>query len=121
MGIYREEGGLIFSRIETKTPVLRPVIQSNHWSWCRLYCDKNRKVGAPNSQVVSIKRTADGRRKRCRKVIDLKREKYRAKNGSMRNASTDLKGATFVTLKTQHKRTYQKGKLESNEQSKEGG
>ena len=29
----------------------------------------------------------------------MKREKYRAKNGSSRNTSTDSKGATFVILK----------------------
>ena len=29
----------------------------------------------------------------------MKREKYRAKNGSLRNTSTDSKGTTFVILK----------------------
>ena len=32
-------------------------------------------------------------------IIDQKTEKYRAKNGSMRNTSTDSKGATFMILK----------------------
>ena len=33
------------------------------------------------------------------KVIDEKREKYRAKSGSLRNTSTDSKEATIVILK----------------------
>ena len=47
---------------------------------------------------VSVKRAADGRRKRGRKIINEEREKYRAKNGSLRNTSTDSKGTTFVIL-----------------------
>ena len=50
---------------------------------------------------MSIKKTADGRRQRSRKFIDEKREKFRAQNGSLRNISTDPKGATFVILKNQ--------------------
>ena len=45
------------------------------------------------------KKTDDGRRQRGRKIIDEEREKYRAKNGSLRNTSTDSKGASFVILK----------------------
>ena len=52
----------------------------------------------PNGQVVSVKRAADGRRQRCRKIINEEREKYRAKNGSLRNTSTDSKGTAFVIL-----------------------
>ena len=48
----------------------------------------------------------------------MEKEKYRAKNGSLRNTSTDSKGTAFDKS---HKRAYQKGKIESNEQSKEGG
>ena len=43
-----------------------------------------------------MNRAADGRRQRSRKIINEEREKYRAKNGSLRNTSTDSKGATFV-------------------------
>ena len=52
----------------------------------------------PNGQIVSVKRAADGRRQRSRKIIDEEREKYRVKNGSLRNTSTDSKGTTFVIL-----------------------
>ena len=76
--------------------------------------------GRPNDQNVSVKRAADGRRQRSRKIIDEEREEYRAKNRSLRNTSTDSKGAAFVIL-IDHASTYQKGKIESNEQSKEGG
>ena len=47
---------------------------------------------------MSIKRAVDGRRQRSRKIIDKMREKYRAKNGSLRNTLTDSKGTTFVIL-----------------------
>ena len=56
------------------------------------------KEGGPNGQIVNIKRAADGRRQRSREIIDEKREKYRAKNGSLRNTLTDSKGVTFVIL-----------------------
>ena len=52
----------------------------------------------PNGQIVSVKRAADGRRQRSRKIIDEKKENYRAENGSLRNTSTDSKGTTFVIL-----------------------
>ena len=48
---------------------------------------------------VSVKRAADGRRQRSRKIINEEREKYRAKNASLQNTSTDSKGTTFVILK----------------------
>ena len=54
--------------------------------------------GGPNGQIFSVKRAADGRRQRSRKIIDGEREKYRAKNGSLWNTSTDSKGTTFVIL-----------------------
>ena len=50
-------------------------------------------------QIVSIKRAADGRRQRSREIIDEKREKYRAKNESLQNTSTDLKEVALVVLK----------------------
>ena len=59
---------------------------------------RDRVGGGPNSQIVSIKRAADGRRQRTGKIIDEEREKYRAKNRSLRNTSTDSKGTTFVIL-----------------------
>ena len=46
--------------------------------------------------MVSVKRAADGRRQRSRKIIDEEREKYRDKNGSLQNASTDSNGVAFV-------------------------
>ena len=70
--------------------------------------------------MVSIKRAHDGRSRRSKKIVDEKKEKYRAKNGFLRNTSTDSKGTTFVNL-INHASAYQKGKIEFNEQSKEGG
>ena len=57
-----------------------------------------RRGANPNGQNVSIKRAADRRRQRSRKIIDKEREKYRDNNGSLRNTSTDTKGTTFVSL-----------------------
>ena len=73
------------------------------------------------SQIVSVKRAADGRRQKSRKIIIEEREKYRAKNGSLRNTSTDSKGTAFVILINHTSVLIRKEKIESNEQSKEIG
>ena len=99
VGIQGKEGSLTFAWSERKTPVLRPALQSKQSSLCGLHCGGNRGRGGPNIQIVSIKRTADGRRQRSWKIINEKREKYRANNGSLRNTSTDSKETTFVILK----------------------
>ena len=52
----------------------------------------------PNGQIVSVKRAADGRSQRAREIINEEREKYRAKNGSLRNTSTDSNETVFVIL-----------------------
>ena len=52
----------------------------------------------PNDKIVSVKRAANRRRQRRRKIIDENREKYRAKNRPLQNTSTDSKGTTFVIL-----------------------
>ena len=85
-------------RIERKTPVLRPVLHLNQSSLCGFHRSGNRGGGGPNGQIVSVKRAADGRRQRGRKIINEEREKYRVKNGSLRNTSTDSKATTFVIL-----------------------
>ena len=54
--------------------------------------------GGPNGQIVSIKKAADQRRQRSSEIIDQKEEKYRTKNESLRNTSTDSKGTAFVIL-----------------------
>ena len=112
MGIHREEGGLTFDWIERKTPVLRPALQSKPSSLCGLHHSGDRGRGGPNDQIVSVKRAADGRRQRGRKTIN-EREKYRAKNGSLRNTSTDSKGATFVILKNHTSAPVRKERLSS--------
>ena len=99
MGIHSEEGGLTFAWIERKTPVLRPALQSKQSFLCGLHRCGDRGGGGPNGQIVSVKTAADGRRQRSRKIINEEREKYRAKNGSLRNTSTDSKGTTFMILK----------------------
>ena len=77
--------------------MLRSTLQLNQNSLCGLLRSGDRGK-EPNGQIVSIKRAADGRRQRSREIIDEKREKYRAKNGSLRNTSTDSKGSTSVIL-----------------------
>ena len=98
-GSTEKKACLTFARIERKTPVLRPALQSKQSSLCGLHRSGDRGGGGPNGQIVSVKRAADGRRQRGRKIINEKREKYRAKNGSLPNTLTDSKVTTFVILK----------------------
>ena len=98
MRINLKEGGLTFARIERKTPVFISALQSKQRSLCGLHSSGDQGRGGPNGQIVSVKRAADGRGQRGRNIIDKKREKYRANNGSLRNTSTDSKGTTFVIL-----------------------
>ena len=72
MGFHRKEIGLTFARIERKTPVLRPALQSNQSSLCSI--DSSRDRGGPNDQVVSVKGAADGIGQRRRRSL-MKREK----------------------------------------------
>ena len=67
----------------------------------------------------SSARAADGRRQRSRKIIDEKREKYRAKNGSLLNTLTDSKRAAFVILINHTSTPIRKERLSST--SKQGG
>ena len=60
--IHWEDRTLTFARIERKTPVLIPALQSNQNSLCGLYHCGDRGGGGPNGQIVSVKRAADGRR-----------------------------------------------------------
>ena len=84
---------------EKKALVFRPELQPNQSSLCSLLCISN-GGGGGHGQAISTKRIADRRSKRSRKIIDEKREKYRAKN-----------------IADTYKLIYQKGKVESNEQS----
>ena len=70
----------------------------NRATLCGLHRSRDQGGGGPNDQIVSVKRAADGRSQRGRKINNEEREKYRAKNGSLRNTSTDSKGSTFVIL-----------------------
>ena len=90
---------LTFARIQKKTSVFRPALQSKQTSLCGLHRSGDRGEEGPNGQIVSVNRTADGRRQRGQKIINEERDKYRAKNGSLRNTSTDSKGTIFVILK----------------------
>ena len=76
----------------------RPALQSKQSSLCGLHRSGDQGGGGSNGQIVSVKRAADGRKQRSRKMIDKEREKYRVKNGSLRNTSTDSKGTAFVIL-----------------------
>ena len=93
-----EKKKLGFARIERKTPVLRPAIQSNQSSLCGLHRNRNWGGGRSNGQIVSIKREADGRRQRSRKSINEEKEKYWAKNGFLQNTLTYSKETAFVIL-----------------------
>ena len=98
-GSTQKNRGLRFAQIESKTPVLRPVLQSKQNSLCGLHRSGDRRGRGPNGQIVSVKRAADRTRQRGRKIINKEKEKYMAKNGSLPNTSTDSKGTAFVILK----------------------
>ena len=78
--------------------ILRPALQPNQSSLFSLHHSRDRGGERPNGQIVNIKRAADGRRQRSRKIID-ERENYWAKNESSQNTSTNSKGVAFVILK----------------------
>ena len=123
MGTHREEGSLTFARIERMTPVLRPLLQLNQSCLCGLHLSRDQGKRGPNGQIVSIKRAAD-RKLRSREIIELMKkeiEKYRTKDESLQNNSTDSKGTAFVKFDKPCKRSHQKGKIKSREQSKEKG
>ena len=69
---------------------------------------KERRTKLPD---FCIKREADGRRQRSRKIIDEKRKKYWAKNESLWNASTDSKRETLVILKNYASTLFRKKRL----------
>ena len=98
MGIHSEDRDFTVVWIERKTPIHRPTLQSNHDSLCSLHRSRNQGRGGQNGQVASTKRGADGRRQIIGKILDEKREKYRAKNESLRNTSRNSKAATFEIL-----------------------
>ena len=100
--------------------MLRPALQLKQSSLCGLHLNRDRGRGGPNGQIISINRTADGRRQKSWKIINEEREKYRAKNGSLWNTLTDFKEMT-CDFERPHKRAYHKGKIESVKQNKEGG
>ena len=74
VGIHREEGGITFSQIERKTPVLRPTLQSKQSSLCGLHRRGDRGGGGPNGQIVSVKRTATKEDRETGRSL-MKREK----------------------------------------------
>ena len=84
---------------------------SDQRSLCGLHRSGDRGGGGPNGQIISVKRAAYGRRQRGRKIINEEREKYRAKNGSLRNTSADSKGAAFVILKNHRSAPIRKKRL----------
>ena len=120
MGQSTSFAGLTFARIERKTPVLRPALQSKQSSLCGLHRSGDRLGGGPNGQIIRVKRAADGRQ-RGRKIINEEKEKYRAKNGSLRNTSTDSKGTAFVILINHANTLIRKERLSPTSKAKEGG
>ena len=91
--------------------MLRPAHQSKQSSLCGLHRSRDRGGGGPNGQIVSVMRAADGRRQRIRKIINEEREKYRVKNGSLRNTSTDSKETNSVILKDHRNAPIRKKRL----------
>ena len=70
-----------------------------------------KRGGGPNGQIISVRKAADGRKQRSRKIIAEEREKYRAKNGSLWNTLTDSKRAAFMILKNHTNAPIKKKRL----------
>ena len=77
------------------TSIQTSALQSKQSSLCGLHNTGDQGGGEPNGQIVSVKRAADETRQRSRKIINEEREKYRAKNESLQNTSTDSKATTL--------------------------
>ena len=80
----------------------------------------DRGRGGPNGQIVSIKRAADGRSQKNRRIIDEER-KVRGQKRILAKHLDGLERNNFCDFDKPRKRAYQKEEIESNEQSKEGG
>ena len=103
-GTGKDERQLMMARLAA--------LQSKQSSLCGLHRSGEQGGGGPNGQIVSVKRTADGRRQRGWKIINEEREKNSAKNGgSLRNSSTDSKRAAFVILKNHTSTPVRKERL----------
>ena len=100
--------------------MLRLTLQSNQSSMCGLHRSGDRGEGGPNGQIVSVKRTDDARRQRSR-ILLMRREKSTGPRTDPCETPRRTRKNDFCNFDRPHKRAYQKGKIESNEQSKEGG
>ena len=120
MEMHPEERGLTFTEIEKKTTVLRPVLQSNQSSLCSLH---SRRRGVREEDQIArstayIEQLMEEDRYAGR-LLMIREKKYRAKNGSLQNTSTESKGATFVIL-INHVSSSIRGK-NGVEQAQQGG
>ena len=87
--------------------MLRPAIQSDECFLHSFHSYRGSVGGRPSEQVFSIKRTAEGRRHKSSKIINVNREKNRIKNGSSRKTSVGL------DFEEPRKHACQKGPIES--------
>ena len=91
-------------------------------SQIRAPCAAFAAVGSEGKEdrIVSIKRTAEGRRQTSREITDKKREKYSAKNGFLQNTSTDSNEATLVILKNNASVPTKQERLSSTSKARKG-
>ena len=103
-----------------KTPVLRPGLQSKQSSLCGLHHSGGGGGGGPNGQIMNVKRAADGRRQRSWKIVD-EEKKVQSQERILVKHLHGLERSNFCDFDKPCKRAYRREKIESNEQSKEGG
>ena len=95
------------------------MLQSKQSSLCGLHRSRDRGRGGPNGQIVSVKRAADRRRQRGRKIINEERKVQ----GQERIVAEHLGGLEknhFCDFDRPHKRAYQKGKIEPIRKERKG-
>ena len=85
---------------------------------CGLHRSRDRGGGGPNGQVVSVKRAADGKKQRSRKIIDEER-KVLGQELILAEHLDRLERNNFCDFDKPRKRAYQKGKIELNKQRRE--
>ena len=120
MGIHSEEGGLAFAQIERKTSVLRPALQSKQSSFCGLHSSGDRVENNHMFRLSAQRQQLTEERREAGKLL-MKKEKSTGPRTDLAEHLDGLERNDFCDFDKPRKRACQKGKIESNEQSKEGG
>ena len=102
--------------MKRETPVLTSALQSNQSVLCGLHRRSN-EGERPNNQIVSVKKAADGRTQRSRKIIDEERKVHGQEQIFVEHLNR-LEGVAFVILMNHASSPARKGRLSSTSKAK---